>query len=102
MKDIQDNTDGYHTYRELYEHRYALFLNYIKYHVSAWKSKLHDDGSMYGGEFIAGIDTPKGRVVYHLPLRLWDKCKVTELEKAPEWDGSTAQDTVDRLYSLLD
>ncbi len=100
MKDIQDNTDGYHTYRELYEHRYALFLNLVRFY-EAWKSKLHSDGTMYDGEFIACIETQKGRIVYHLPLRLWDKCYATELEIAPEWDGAISQDTVNRLYELL-
>lgn len=94
MGDINGETsDGYHTFNELYEHRHALFSN-----LATWKSRLHADGTMFEGWFIAGKDTPKGQVTYHIPLRLWDAFKVPELPNTPEWDGHTSNDVIERLY----
>ena len=28
---------------------------------------------MYPGYFIAGVETPKGQLTYHLPLTWWDQ-----------------------------
>ena len=61
-------SDGYHTFKELYEHRVVLFVALItaltqqEYHPSnkiCWKSKKHSDGTMYDGWFIAGIGLEK-------------------------------------------
>lgn len=103
MKDIGENHDGYHTFNELYEHRYALFLNLLKISkYPTWKSKLHSDGTMYANQFVAGIQLPTGLITYHLPIKYWEYIKnVYELDNAPEWDGHTSQDVVDRLLDNL-
>jgi len=94
-----ETSDGYHTFNELYEHRHALFrlacLNY-----DGWKSKLHDDGTMFDGWFIAGVETPDGQVTYHLPIALWDSFAVKIYVRAPKWDGHTSSDVVNRLTKL--
>lgn len=104
-----DVTDSHHTMSELYEHRYALFCalcNLVSCHpedlCDTWKSKLHNDGTMYEGWFIAGIRLPpKGMdISYHLPLEWWDKFKISELERAPEWDGYNSKDVIERLLKL--
>ena len=96
-----DTSDGYHTFNELYEHRHTLFAAVLRLIPDkAWKSKLHDDGTMFDGWFIAGIETPEGQVTYHIPLRLWDKFKVTELPNAPKWDGHTSDDVLQRIDHL--
>lgn len=99
MTDTNNISDGYHTFGELYEHRHALFLAVCRAYPS-WKSRLHDDGSDMPGWFIAGVDTPEGMVTYHLPDEWWNRFNVQELGRAPEWDGHTSQDVIERLESL--
>lgn len=117
-KELDTNllSDGYHTFGELYDHRIALFIAFANYlyanllQVSddkgaesqlPWKSKLHHDGTMYEGWFVAGIGKEKGeQISYHLPMKDWEKLEVDELETAPEWDGHTPADVVERLLKL--
>jgi hypothetical protein len=93
-------SDGYHTFDELYEHRHALFAVACRF-LDGWKSKLHDDGTMFDGWFIAGIETAQGQATYHMPMRLWEGFPARELEKAPAWDGHTPNDVIDRLRAAL-
>jgi len=100
-----DISDGYHTFDELYEHRVALFIALSKKcskDISVWRSKLHSDGSKYWGWFIIGIDKRKGRqITYHLPEEKWEETNFAEeLEKAPEYDGHTPEDVLERLKKL--
>lgn len=93
-------SDGYHTYNELYAHRMQLFAVICKQNATnAWKSKLHHDGTMSEDYFIVGIDTPMGQFTYHYPMLHWGMFQVRELERAPEYDGHTADDVV-RLHSI--
>lgn len=92
-------SDGYHTFTELYEHRHALF-SIICRDYNGWKSKLHDDGTMFDGWFISGVETPQGQATYHLPLLWWDKFKCRERDKAPKWDGHTPKDVIARIIQL--
>jgi hypothetical protein len=53
---------------------------------------------MYDGMFIVGIDTPDGQATYHYDINpYWDMFWVKELENAPEWDGHTAQQAIERI-----
>lgn len=93
-------TDGYHSFQELYVHRMELFKVICHQNKShAWKSKLHDDGTMYPNYFIVGINTPEGSFTYHYKMEFWDSFNVAELDRAPEWDGHTSAD-ITRLHSL--
>jgi hypothetical protein len=67
-----------------------------------WRSKLHSDGSSFDGWFILGIGKEKGKqITYHLPTVRWDEVSFAEtLEKAPEWDGHTPDDVLERLKAL--
>ena len=97
----EDISDGSHTFKQLYYQRMTLFnviCNIFK--DKAWKSKFHNDGTMFDNYFIIGISTPKGEYTYHYELKYWDKFDVKELEKAPKWDGHTEED-VTRLFSLI-
>ena len=96
---VGEVSDGYHTFNELYEHRHALFGMVVK-RMKGWKSRSHADGTSYPGWFIAGITTKEGQVSYHLPVRLWDEFPGTERERAPEWDGHTSDDVVERLKNM--
>lgn len=102
-------SDGYHTFEELYEHRIELWiwmLNYLKathdfVQLPVWKSKIHSDGSKWKGWFIAGINTKKGRqITYHLPIKYWKRLDISTLRKAPNFDGHTPKDVLERLKTL--
>ena len=99
MGKMSDVSDGYHTFGELYEHRAALSAAlFCTYSNLSWKSKKHHDGTMIDDEsFIVGMQTPFGRISYHYNLRLWDWFPVQEYPFAPEYDGHTSQDTIERL-----
>ncbi len=99
---IGDLSDGYHTFNELYHHRAVLFsLICNAGDTYAWKARYHHDGSMFPGMFIIGFETKWGQATYHYDIDpYWDMFKVKELERAPEWDGHTADDAIHRLYLL--
>jgi hypothetical protein len=99
-------SDGYHTMDELYDHRIALFIALCKRLNDAgadvWRSELHADGKGYTGWFILGIGKEKGKQIsYHLPMARWgDTDFAATLETAPEWDGHTPADVINRLKTL--
>jgi len=115
VEKVDENTsDGYHTFKELYEHRITLFIALAKVYAetdfaewskecpNVWKSKLHSDGTSFDGWFILGIHKDKGRqITYHLPLEKWNETEFAEtLEKAPEYDGHKSEDVLKRLKDL--
>lgn len=102
LKDKSDISDGSHTYGELYEDRMFLFSIICNDNQDkAWKSWLHDDGTMFDDYFIVGINTPEGSFTYHYHKDTWDNFKVPEIPKAPAWDGHSRKD-IDRLLSLYE
>ena len=97
-------TDGDHTINELYEHRAILLAALIKDNpYISFKSKLHSDGTMYDDYFIVGIRLPytDGYITYHYQLDKWDLFKCKELERAPEWDGATPEDSLKRFLQYV-
>lgn len=97
-----DTSDGYHTFNGLYHHRAVLFSVIVKaFQEKAWKARLHHDGTMYDGMFIVGIDTPYGQASYHYDIDpYWDMFECRELERAPEWDGHTPAQAIERIGRL--
>ena len=105
-------SDGYHNFFELYEHRITLFITLAKFSYTnwlrndetlpAWRTKSHSDGSVWEGWFILGLGTEPGeQITYHLPMSKWDECSfAATFEKAPEWDGHTSADVLERLKKL--
>jgi hypothetical protein len=109
----EDTSDGYHTFKELYEFRkaynVALFNQWssilvdftLKYDVhKSWK---HHDGELCfgGGWFIVVAVLPTGQISNHYPASDWDFFKIPEVEKAKyEFDGHTGQDVIDRLLNI--
>ena len=98
----EDTSDGYHTFKELYHHRAILFSVLVAlFPELSWKSKKHDDGTMYKGMFIVGINTPTGQATYHFDVEpYWDLFRCRELEAAPEWDGHTPENAIRRISTL--
>lgn len=99
-----ETSDGYHTFNELYHHRAILFSVICNNNTDrAWKSKKHDDGSMFENMFIIGINTPEGQATYHYDVNpYWDMFKVKEHDKAPVWDGHTPAQAIERIKSLFE
>ena len=102
VDDIEEVSDGFHTFNDLYEQRMFLFAALVNaYKDRAWKSLRHEDGEhCFGGDwFIVGIDTPKGSYTYHYGIQYWDVFDCEVLPRAKHWDGHTDKD-VTRLMSL--
>ena len=119
-EDSMDASDGYHTFTELYEHRITLFIALCRsrlladriqdmhegehetFNHNVWRSKLHSDGTSFDDWFIIGIGKEKGKqITYHLPIVRWDDVDFAEtLERAPEFDGHTSEDVLERLNKL--
>lgn len=97
-------SDGYHTFDELYHHRAVLFSVIVAtFPGRSWKSLHHHDGTMYDGMFIVGIDTPAGPATYHYDVEpYWDMFPCEVLDRAPEWDGHTPDDAIERIGTLRD
>lgn len=111
-------TDGYHSFKELYDHRVILFIALcntldnidwllIDHHDRLvdsklpWKSKLHADWTMWDNWFIAGIGNEKWDILtYHLPMVEWDNLNAIELPNAPEWDWHTSNDVLLKLRKI--
>lgn len=110
--------DNYHTMHELYQHRMALNIALFN-HINIYekypggpqviKSKLHHDGTMFdGGYFIVMLIYPNKKQIepktfqisYHYKLKHWDKFKIPEVERAPEWDRYTSSNTLERLLEI--
>ena len=105
-------SDGYHTFDELYDHRITLFIALCKQlthqpydndaKFGVWRSKRHSDGSMFDGWYVMGIGFEPGlQVTYHLPLARWEEASFAQiLEVAPDFDGHTSSDVLERLKDL--
>ena len=99
---IDDLSDGFHTFRQLYYQRMMLFATIVKQNKDkAWKSLRHEDGELCfgGGWFIVGIDTPEGSYTYHYEDNYFSLFDCEELECGKHWDGHTEEDVI-RLLSL--
>ena len=99
--DTNQISDRCHTFGELYDHRAKLFSVICNLHREiSWKSRFHDNGTMFDGYFIVGIETEEGQATYHYGLELWDLFDVEELPKAPKYDGHNSNQAIARILSL--
>lgn len=106
--EVGDLSDGYHTYRELYEFRKmynaALFNEWSlngKYDVH--KSIRHHDGEecFGGGWFIVVAMLPKGQITNHYKMEDWALFRIPQHEKALyEHDGHDGDDVLERLKAI--
>lgn len=108
---VNEISDGYHTFDELYEFRKlynAGFFNGLveSNSVKVYKSKKHYDGELCfgGGWFIVVAELPTGQISNHYKESDWDLFKIPEVEKSLiPFDGHTGADVIQRLkdYILL-
>ena len=120
LERINELSDGYHTYDELYDFRKmynsVLFNEWatqpvsfnidgsIKSKFDVHKSWRHNDGELCfgGGWFIVSAMLPTGLISNHYKEEDWDLFQIPEVEKALyEFDGHTPQDVLIRLKSLI-
>jgi hypothetical protein len=103
--DVREVSDGYHTFAELYDHRAVLLISLMRaFPKISWRSQLHDDGTMFGGFFVAGMGLPSGMITYHLEMKYWNFFDGTEIEtraKAPPFDGHSPSDVLYRLLAWM-
>jgi hypothetical protein len=120
QSEVTENTsDGYHTFKELYEFRkaynVALFNEWGLQKETYWenirttpkynvhKSWRHNDGELCfgGGWFIVVAVLPTGQISNHYKAEDWDLFQIPETEKALfEFDGHTTEDVIERLLSI--
>jgi hypothetical protein len=62
---VGELSDTYHSFNDLYKHRCILTAALFRQLPFTWKSKIHDDGTMFDDMFIVGVTTPDGSATYH-------------------------------------
>ena len=99
---VEDISDGYHTFSELYDHRCLLWINLLLLNrANAFITWKDDSGNKIDGWFIAGMNTKYGQITYHLPSRYWKLLSgIKETNSNFDYDGHTSKDTLNRLESL--
>ena len=106
MLDTKKISDEYHTFGELYLQRLYLFSIICNQNKDiAWKSKKHFDESnnpMFNGCFIVGLNTPKGSASYHFKMEYWDLFDIIEIPNAPQYDGYTPEEALQRFISITE
>jgi len=111
MKDAQIlNTkkvsDKWHTFGELYMQRMYLFSIICSQNKDiAWKSRKHFDEEndpMFNGDFVVGLNTPKGSASYHFKIEFWELFDVPEISRAPEYDEYTPMEALERFVSIVE
>lgn len=110
-----DASDGYHTFKELYEYR--LLYNAALFNLmhkqggtfAVHKSKKHAEGDLcFGGDwFIVMAYIPQGngtmtQISNHYHISEWDAFKIPERDKADQWDGHTPADVAQRIRKWLE
>jgi len=100
-------SDGYHSFDELYEMRgylFSLVCKKLSRTKDIWKSKFYYTGTAVDeGYFLMGINKDKGeQITFHLKINpFWELTSFAEeLEAAPEFDGHTKQDVIERLKKI--
>jgi len=108
--DIGKVSDGYHTFKELYDHRIILFLSLVDMYldealVDAVWSDTHHDGEKLDGWLIVSVDLGLdfGQVSYHMPedyRYILEASHIDFVDKAPKWDGHTSEDVLNKLVTF--
>ena len=112
--DINNISDGYHTFWELYEHRVFLYIALCKsimrnprkpWYVQCIRSKIHEDGLNVWeewGMFLLCVHTNNWQVSYHIDNKYWQECSfaITEEKATLAFDWHTSKDVLKRLLEI--
>lgn len=103
--DTKKVTDKYHTFGDLYEQRAFLFSIICNQNKKiAWKSRKHfneEVDPMFEGDFAVGLFTDKGPACFHFKLKYWNLFDVKEIDRAPEYDGYSPKEALERFMSIV-
>lgn len=115
INNAKDISDGYHTFKELYDMRLALTVAVFKANhwkplpngmgseSLVWRAKKHFDGTMFDGMFIVCHGYEQGtQISFHYNLEHWDKfnfANTSDIAPVP-YDGHTDEDVIERLINL--
>ena len=108
MEITENTSDGYHTFKELYEFRLlynaALFNEWAKLKLyKVHKSYFHNDGepAFGGGWFVVVAELPAGQITNHYENKDWNLFQIPVANVAHAWDGHTPADVAKRLRAAL-
>lgn len=101
--EVENISDSYHTFKELYKARHILFINLClqKKDMAFWTHK-NKEGESWDGWFILGLQLEKEQLTFHLPITYLDHVKniIPELERNSMYDGHGTEDVLKRLTAL--
>lgn len=108
-KVTENTSDGYHTFKELYEYRMLynalIFNEWAKQGLyEVHKSLRHNDGELCfgGGWFVVVAMLPSGMITNHYEEKYWDNFKIPSLGKSSiPFDGHTPNDVANRISEFL-
>ena len=98
---VGELSDTHHSFNDLYKHRTVLTALAFRCLPYAWKSRKHEDGTMFDGMFIVGAPTPDGMITYHYDNEYWDLFRIPEIANAPKFDGHTPDDVIERISNYI-
>lgn len=108
VKITENTSDGFHTFKELYEFRKiynaVLFNEWSKQgKFNIHKSKRHSDGEecFGGGWFIVMATLPTGQISNHYELKDLDLFQCEERKFADKWDEHNSNDVLKRLKQYI-
>lgn len=110
ITDTGNISDGYHTFKELYEYRLlynAAFFNELARRgvCDVHKSKRHSDGKIpfeNPNWFIVVAELPTGQISNHYEMKDWDLFQVPEKDISNVWDGHGSRDVAKRIRKYLE
>ena len=93
-----DISDGYHTFRELYNHRKLLYINLclLDRHKCIWAD--HKDWD----SILLMWNSPHGQISYHISydMKPLIEGRIKEVKFGDHnWDGHSSEDVLDRLHN---
>lgn len=109
-KVTEDTSDGFHTFKELYEYRLlynaALFNEWAMLDGNPFKvhkSVMHHDETFCfdGTWFIVMAQLRTGQISNHYKISDWPLFHCEVKHKADVWDGHTSTDVTKRLREFL-
>lgn len=115
LQDTKPVSDWYHTFWELYKHRFHLYIALAKMYKESiqWheyarrvvRSKVHEDWLNVWeewGMFLLVLHTNEWQISYHLDKEYWDQCDfaITEEKAVTKFDGHTSDDVLERLLKI--
>ena len=107
---IENISDGYHSFKELYEFRmiYNALAFTLAYQsgdlVGVQKSRRHHDGEpcFGGGWFVVFAETAYGQITNHYEEKYWDLFQIPETEKITvEFDNHTSEEVLFRIQKTI-